>query len=469
MSITRLDMNSGSYDDTATGNLDQAALNTLNGLLKDVYTPGINNTLFFDNKFTRLIEPAAAQLDATGRRIIGAFKTRRSGGVGPMTEGGTFRRSVPIDGIQGWEWLKYANMYVEFTGPALATVIQGEGAYIDLVNDHITDLITAEKLNMERILMGNGTGKLATIDTPVHGASTLTIDGDAFFDSQFIEVGTWIEIRKSDGTLRTTAFGAGTPITTQAAQVIAIARGNKRTGTKCVLTLDRTVDVNTGVGTTSATDKDMICREGAYGIICGTTSGCLEQNGLDNLISDGVTSGETGDSYKYIWGKDRTLAANKCLASIVHNIGGELDEDNLLTLLTEVEYQHQASPNLFVITPRAAVKYFSNSRDDRRFNVVDAMDVSMGFGRQSIQLGDKKVYLTAISSVPVGKGFLINNSDFAFIRPPSMRGYKWLTDNGGSILQQKEQSDTKFASAVAYWQFTCQKPDKQVKVTGISE
>jgi hypothetical protein len=50
-----------------------------------------------------------------------------------------------------------------------------------------------------------------------------------------------------------------------------------------------------------------------------------------------------------------------------------------------------------------------------------------------------------------------------------MSGYKWLTDSNGSVLMQKETSDQKFASAVAYWNFTCQKPDKQLKLIGITE
>ena len=77
--------------------------------------------------------------------------------------------------------------------------------------------------------------------------------------------------------------------------------------------------------------------------------------------------------------------------------------------------------------------------------------------------------LTALSSCPTGYGFLLNVNDFAFIRPMGMNGYKWLTGAGGSVLNQAETKDTQFATAVAYWQFTCMKPDKQIKLYGISE
>ena len=110
-------------------------------VLKDVYLEGMTNTIFFDNSFTRLIETKAAKLDATGRRIIHAFDTQRSGGVGPIAEGGSFRTSVPIDGAQGYEWIKYSNMYFELTGPAIATVKEGQGSYVDIVSKHMKSMI----------------------------------------------------------------------------------------------------------------------------------------------------------------------------------------------------------------------------------------------------------------------------------------------------------------------------------------
>jgi len=478
-------MNSSAASSTNTGYFGLTDLTTLNGMLKDVYLPGINNSIFFDNKFTRMIEPAAAQLDATGRRIISAFQTRRSAGVGPMTEGGTFRQSVPIDAIQGWEWIKYGNMYVEFTGPALATIQQGAGSYLDLVNSHIESLIESEKLNVERILMGNANAALGTCTYAADAQRSatddnqITVTGPAFFDSQFLEAGMWISIYSTAGVLKTAAFTGGADSNDTRAQITGITRGNKRTSTKCVITLDRDV-----AGTDDATKVqagDLICREGAYSVIDGssTTVVSLEQNGLDNLVSDAADhSGESGsgcinesgNNYKYIWSQDRTSGANWPLKSVVHHIGDELDEDNMLEVLTEAEYQHQNNPNLLIVTPRALLKYFGNSRDDRRFNITSGpMDTTMGFTGQYIQLGDRKIALTALSSVPVGKGFLINTGDFAFMRPQGMTGYKWLTDTGGSVLMQKEASDAQFASAVAYWNFTCQKPDKQVKLIGISE
>jgi hypothetical protein len=77
--------------------------------------------------------------------------------------------------------------------------------------------------------------------------------------------------------------------------------------------------------------------------------------------------------------------------------------------------------------------------------------------------------VTGLNSCPTGIGFLINTGDFSFIRPPGWSGYRWLQSSGGGILNQKEASDVRFATAVDYWQFCCNVPDRQIKLYNITE
>jgi hypothetical protein len=46
------------------------ASTVLDGYLKDVYLPGITNSLYFDNAFSRLIQQRSDILDGTGRRAV---------------------------------------------------------------------------------------------------------------------------------------------------------------------------------------------------------------------------------------------------------------------------------------------------------------------------------------------------------------------------------------------------------------
>ena len=475
----RVDMNAGAVT-AGTNAPGTASLDALSGLLKEVYLPGVTNTLYFDNKFTRLIQSQTGTLDATGRRIINAFETQRSAGVGPMEEGGAFRRSVPIDGFQGWEWMKYSNMYVEFTGPAIATVQAGQGSFVDLVESHITSLTKSAQLDLERILVGCGDGRVGKVGagSTVNSGSVLKVDGPGFFDTQFIEDGMYIE--------------AIAPITTSAPnrtlreyasdlsvmQVNSHTTGNRRAATKGTITLGQTM-----TGDSTIVEGDWLTREGAYGEVNreSTRNYCLEQNGLCNLVSDGLTGAERGfydvngwlpenettDNYLLSWNVSR--ATQPALKSISYNVNDELDEENLLTILIEAENQYQADPNLLMVSPRALLKYFMNVNGDRRFNTMEAMDWTGGYKGLGIQLGDKKLMVTAMNSVPVGLGFLINTADFKFIRPSGWNGYKWLTGRDGGVLTQKEGTDVKFATAVDYFQFVTTNPGKQVKLYNISE
>ena len=454
---------------TATTRSDMGADTVLDGFLKDVYLDGVTDTIFFDDSFTRLIQPRTATLDATGRRIIQAFDVQRSGGVGAMSEGGDFRDSIPIDGAQGWEWMKYENMYFALSGPSIATVKQGEGSYVDIVAKHLSSIQRSEKMNIERILMGQGDGRLGEVQaTP--STSVCNVTGPAFYDTQFMERGMVIEFR---------APSLGAPIwrgitgttTYHYTQITKVVKGNKRTSTT------GSIECGADTGTSSVllasggtvAVNDWICRKNTY----QTSTVCLETNGMMNLVSDGATNtgtyigAESASNFVYVWNIDRT--SSTYLTSQIVNINAELDEENLLEVIIENEHQYQSNPNLLIVSPRAMLKYFTNIKDDRRFNTMAAMNWVGGYTGLGIQLGSRQLMLTTLSSVPAGYAFLINTNDFAFMRPPGRNGFQWLTSEGGRVLRQKEGSDNQFATAVDYFSFVCTDPGKQAKLYGITE
>jgi len=438
---------------TGSTRADMGSATTMTGVLKDVYLPAMQNTVYFDNQFSRIIEQVAGKFDATGRKMIMAFETQMAGGVGPMAEGGSFRGNVPIDAIQGEQWLKYTNAYFELTGPAIATIENGQGAYVDIVDRHMTSLIKTAKLDAERIWMGQGDGTLATLQTI--GAGSCTVNGPAFFDTQFIPQGTIIEVHDEG------AFGTELDLSASSslyfAPVTAVTKGSKKTGNRTYggLTVTGMVADNLSAG-------DVITRKYAYS---GTT--CLECDGMNNIISDGASNSETGDNFKNVWGKDRTTYTE--LASQMVNVDDELDEEILLEAIMENENQYMGNPNMLMFSQRAMLKYFMNSKEDRRFNTMDAFDWTGGYKRLGIQLGSKSLMLTSLNSIKTGTGMMIDSTKFKFMRPPGMTGYKWLTGSDGSIMTQKEGSDNKFATAVDYVNFVCENPGQQCKFYGITE
>ena len=273
-------MASNTVSTTGSTRSDMGSTTVLTGVLKDVYLKGMTNTIYFNNDFTRLIQPQTAKMDATGRRIIQAFDIGRSSGVGPIAEGGAFRDSVPIDATQGYEWLKYDNALFSLTGPAIATVKAGEGSYVDIVSKHMTSMIQSGKMRIERVLMGANDAYLGDIGSgsTLTSGSVMNVDGPAFYDTQFFEPGMHIEFHDEGAWGTELVYDNSSAYTST---VASITKGSKKTGS----TTAGTVTIAGTFSGGSLTVGDYIARKYSY---TGTT--CLDANGLMNLISDGATN-----------------------------------------------------------------------------------------------------------------------------------------------------------------------------------
>lgn len=454
----------------ATTRANMGADTVLDGFLKDVYLPGITNTLYFDDAFSRQIQRTSEIIEADGRRIVRAFETQYGGGEGAFSEGGDFVGSAPAKGKQGTEWLKYFNLYFKLSGPTVETVNEGRGSYVDAVTRHVEDVGKRAKLSFERQCMGEQNARLAiwsdATATTTANVTEVDVTGDAFFDTMFLQPGTEVEFRapvNGTATLRENI----TSSTEDSAKIYRVAsKGTKKTGavTRGTVIFDTTI-------ADTVTTLDWICPVNSY--TSGSASACLEMNGLRNLVTDSVdhssdTNGvdeSTGANYTSTWGL--TVTSYDWLASYVKYLNASPDEENLLEAMMEHETVYGGDPNMLIVSKRALQKYFMNVKDDRRFNTMTAMDWVGGYKGLGIQLGTRQLMLTAMNSVPSNFGFMINTNDFKFAS--ATNGYKWRTGKDNGILTGAEGSDNFFATAVDYRQLVCFDPQKQCKIYGITE
>lgn len=445
---------------------DMSNSTSYDGLLKDVYLPGLTETLFNDRSFTMLIQTMTpADIRFEGQRVIHAFETQGSAGFGPITEGGSFVNAVPVKGKQGSETLKYLNAYIELSGPLIATAATDRASFANAVKRHFKTNIRTAQNDMERQLMGKADGELCDVVTISLSATTFTVTGDAFFDTQFVEPGMYIEFRDdaSNYGLRSAIDG-----TNAYATIASITKGAKALGpttaTAGTITTNETL-------TSNVADGDRIVRYGCYPATPGADwyDDCREINGLRNLVTDATNNSETTENYDYIWGIDRTASGNSYLKSYMHNFNsGALDEDELLNMQIMLESQYQASPNLLIVSPVAKKEYFSASAGaDRRFNTNTAMDWVGGYQGLGVQIGSRQLMLTSLNSIPRGYLYMIDTRDFAFCTASS--GFQWKLGDGNNVLQQSHTKDTKFASAVNYLQFVCFDPGRQGKGYGVQD
>jgi len=460
---------------------------SVDGLLKNVYIPALNNTTFHATPLMEMFGDFGGVIDFAGAKIIKAFKHQGAGGFGAISEGGDFVKGRNQKGFQGAERVKYLNAYFSLTGPASKTVRTGVGSYVDAISDAMDDTLKLARMQMERILGGAGNGELCQFTIPIAVSETalatneeIPLTGTAVADTHYAQTATaggaytyvqWlqpgqrvnlIEDEHWASTIATSDMVLDSGAAAAVFEVTSVDYTNNQFGLKNVSASSATVNCETY--------DDILLHvvlEGAYGEIEAaggvTSDSCLEPNGLYNLVSDGATSGET--DYTSIWGLTRSTYPDPLKSTVVAAASAELDEELLIGYLLDLVNIKQSIPNVLVTDPKARLKYFSNRKEDRRFDMT-VMDSMFGFRSIGVVIDNYSLVLQSLSSLTPGTLFLLNTNDFKFAK--ATNGFEWTEGDGGRVLRNKEGSDNMFGSALNYMNFVCENPKGQFKATGLA-
>lgn len=142
-------------------------LQSAESALKSVYLGAVTELL------NTKANPLLAKIEQTstgvcGKEIRKAAKYGINGGVGAGDETGTLPTASSVSYLQFVATLKNLYGQIEISDKAIRASADGQGAFTDLLNSELTDLLNASKFNLGRMLYGDGSGKLATI-TDVEG------------------------------------------------------------------------------------------------------------------------------------------------------------------------------------------------------------------------------------------------------------------------------------------------------------
>ena len=438
---------------------------SVDGLLKQVYIPALNNTTFHATPLMEMFGDFGGKIDFAGNKIIKAFKHQGAGGFGGISEGGSFVKGRNQKGFQGFTRIKYLNAYFSLTGPAARTVRAGVGGYVDAISSAMDDTLKLARSHMERMIGGNGWGELcrfSNTDTSARadgvkigaGATLTATGGGAYTKVQWLQPGMRVH-------LVTTANWDGALTSAQlvgAYEVDSVDYANDTFQLK---------NVSGGSLTLSATTY-YLCLENAYGATetaggdSGATYNPLEINGLYNLVSDGSSAGET--DYTTIWGLTRSTYPHALKGTVKLAASAELDEELLIDWILDLVNIKQSIPNVLVTDPKSRLKYFSNRKDDRRFD-MKVMDSMFGFRSIGVTIDQYNLLLQSLTSLLPGTLFMLNTNAFKFAK--ASNGFEWIED-GGKILRNFESKDGMFGTAINYCEFVCEDPKGQLKATGIS-
>lgn len=142
-------------------------LQSAESALKSVYLGAVTELLNTKaNPLLAKIEQTST--DVCGKEIRKAAKYGINGGVGAGDETGTLPTASSVSYLQFVATLKNLYGQIEISDKAIRASADGQGAFTNLLNSELTDLLNASKFNLGRMLYGDGSGKLATI-TDVEG------------------------------------------------------------------------------------------------------------------------------------------------------------------------------------------------------------------------------------------------------------------------------------------------------------
>lgn len=384
-------------------------LATAEKALKEVYLDVVSDQL------NTTVNPLLARLEKTARDVYGNNINKLvpyglSGGIGAGSEDGDLPKAMGNKYARFTASLKNLYGTIEITDKAIRASSNNEGAFVNLLTAEMEGLLKASRINLGRMLYGDGSGKLADIASNTE--NTLIV-----IDAQYLMPGMIVDIY-SDAVC--SASGR---------QILSVTE--KSDGTFSV-----TID-----GTTLST-------------LTGTSIGIYLQNSYQNEITGlGAIFSSTGSLYGI------SKSSNSWLIPYSSDIDGSLSESDILTALDELEIRGSA-PNLIICSMGVRRALINILNTNKRY--YDTLNLEGGFKAISYN----GIPVIADRFCPSGCMYILNTDDFHLHQ---LCDWRWLESEDGRILRQKADKPVYTATLVKYAELICDRPSGQALLYGISE
>ncbi len=293
------------------------------------------------------------------------------------------------------------NLYgtIEISDKALRASRDSSGAFVSLLNAEMDGLVSSAKQNFQRMLFGDGTGKLCGISDKVSNTVYKVDRVKEYYTGMQVDVCTVVGKPAVDG--------AGVYI--------------------------ESVDLGEGTVTISKGITELVVNGAIY--VHGSKDS--ELTGLGAIF-------DSENLYGYSKSADKFFAPLKKDAA-----GGELTEDMLTEVLDHMEENFNSKINAILCSYRTRKKIAALIDANRR--VVNSIDARTGFG--AVTVNDVPVY--ADKYCPDGRIIFLNTDDFALYQ---LCDWEWLEDEDGKILKQIPGKAAYSATLVKYAELVCRKP-----------
>ncbi|MDD4002885.1 MAG: phage major capsid protein [Clostridia bacterium] len=379
------------------------AENALKTLYLDVMKEQLNTNI---NPLLAKIRQSSE--DVWGKEVKKVAPFGLNGGVGAGTETG----ELPISGGNKYAQftLTLKNLYgtIEISDKAIRASKTNAGAFVNLLNAEMEGLLRASKYNFGRMLYGDGTGVLATVES-VNGQEIKLNSVKKVMEGMTIDF-------------------------LQGMSVISGASPNR------IKIVDRAA-------------KTIVCEDYISGVAADNF--ITVQGSFGNEIS-GLESIFTAGGYLYGLPKSQY----KWLNAYTKDQIGELDDIKLQSVIDILE--EEAGSNVDYIVCSSGVKRAYQSYLNTFKKNIDVLNLEGGYKAISYN----GIPLLSDKFVEEGTMYLLSSKDFTLYQ---LCDWSWLEGDDGKIIKQVPNRPLYKATLVKYADLLCDRPYGQAKLTGITE
>lgn len=296
--------------------------------------------------------------------------------------------------------LPLKNIYgtIEISDKALRAAKDSSGAFVNLINAEMDGLIGSAKHHFQRMLFGNGTGRLCRILTKESaGVYKVDVLKDYF-------LGLNVDVH------------CDTSVFNDSSNLHIIAIDKKKN--------------------TITFDKDNIMDQVLNGYVVVHGAWDNEITGLGALFKNTTLYGYTKANEPY-------------MCAYETDGDNELTEDKLIEVLDRMEEEANSKINMILCsytTRRRIAKLIANNK-----RIVNSIDARTGVG--VVTVNDVPVY--ADKYCPEDNIYFLNTDDFKLCQ---LCDWEWLEDEDGRILKQIPGKAAYSATLVKYAELVCKKP-----------
>ena len=382
---------------------------TADNALKSFYLDAVTEALDLKaNPLLAQIQRSTA--DVVGKDVRKLVKFGLNGGISAGSETGDLPGASSGERVQFVSTLKNLYGTIEISDKALRASANNEGAFVNLLNDEMQTLIKSASFNFGRMLYGDGTGALATVED---GSQNWVIVKDT---SPFTE-GMVLDFMDENGDLVAAISGV---------KLVAIDRETKK------LYFNKS-DV------------------GDLAVVGGN----IYLHGSKNYEITGL---------KAIFGDGELYGVNRSVSPVMKpykktNVGA-ISENVIQKAMDCIEESSGGKVNFIVCSwgvRRALAEYFRTLGA-----AMPTVEFEGGFKAMSFN----GVPIVADRFCPSGTMYLLNTDDFKIHQ---LCDWKWLEGEDGKILKQVPGKPVYTATLVKYAELMCARPNGQGMLSGITE